>query len=148
MGELGFKPKFISDGNINGTPLPHLKHYIHLLTPANKSDIPLSDLIKNYIVETGNLPIQDDQSNEFEGFNILFQFNDFDERVTRFFDTASGIQDDSYLTISELNITPLPNGSRHYDVTFEFACNLYYYRGEKSFFDRIEDAVLKLQFDL
>ena len=132
-GELGFKPKTIRDGELFPQAYAHLQHYIHILTPANKSDLPLSDIIKNHIVETGSLPIQDDQFDEFEGFNILFQFNDLDEGVTVFLDSASGNQDDSYLQISALDITQLPDGKRHYDVTFEFACNLLLLQGGKKF---------------
>ncbi|MCF8245419.1 MAG: hypothetical protein K9J37_13355 [Saprospiraceae bacterium] len=145
-GNLGFMPKAIWNNQGVGT-IPHLKHYVLLETPANPESQPLSEMIFDNLMEVGDLPIQSNKVGSMEGFNIVFRFNDAESHVSQIFETTGGKQDDSYLKITELEKTEYPNGT-HYEVTFEFSCNLYYYGDPKKLYARLEDGKMKLQFEI
>lgn len=144
---LGFIPTAIWNLNSPIGIIPNLKHYILIETPADTENKPLSDMIKNSLLEVGNLPIQNDKVGSKEGFNIVFRFNDDNANISQIFEARGGKQDGSYLKITELEITDFPGGT-HYEVTFEFSCNLYYYGDPKKFYAKLENGKMKLSFDI
>jgi hypothetical protein len=145
---LGFRPE-VNFTNSPVAPLPHLKHYLFIETPTSTStEVTLNELLESHISKTDNLPLRSDRIDNIEGFNIAFRFNDLDAGVSRIFEASGGNQDDSYLVISELNVFVPSFGVKEYFVTFEFACNLYYNGNPDRFFDRIEQATMKLHFTI
>ena len=147
-GNLGFKPEAIGSGNLSGALYPHLQHYVQIETPVDSMNIPLAKLIQDNILAEGELPIRSDIIDNTEGFNIVFRFNDLDEGVSRVFETSGGNQDGSFLRISELEIVEQPFGVKVYDVIFEFTCKLYFDGKGNKFFRKIENARMKLQFEI
>jgi hypothetical protein len=105
-------------------------------------------MVRKHITEVGDLPLESDVVSGFDGFNIVFRYNNFDENRSDIFETKGGNQDGSFLRIEELEIVDLPSGNTQYEVTFEFECNLYYYGKPDQFYKRLENGIMKLRFEI
>ena len=145
----GFRPESIPDPEKPGIErFPHATPWLYIQSPASSLDTSNTKIIHKNVHSIGPLKLQSDQLLSDQGFNITFQFNDWDTRRLRTFEARGGDQTDSFLRITELDIRDLPDGIAQYTVTFEFACNLYY-RGEAHrFYNRIENGRMRVQFEI
>lgn len=116
-GNLGFRPEAIFNNSHIGK-IPHLKHYVLIETPASPETMTLlRELIVYNLLNKGQLPLNSDQVERTEGFNIVFRFNDSDANVSRIFETSGGNQNGSFLEVEDIEITELQDGLLHYDIT-------------------------------
>ena len=150
---LGFTPvpELIPNapGHQETIAYPHLKHYLLIETPSDTVQRSFTELIEKNITQIGDLVIQSDVVDFLDGFNISFNFNDYDNLASQKFETLGGNQDGSFLKITNLEIKNFPlAGIKQYNVTFEFECNLYYYNNPNKFYNKIENGVMKLKFEI
>lgn len=142
---LGFNPVTELNGNINGTLLPHLKHWVVIETPIFPLGLSDSEMAYQTIKNIGDLPLQSNIVPDSLGFNIVFRFNDLNDNASRVFEARGGDQEGSYLKITELDIKALTNNTFFYEVTFDFNCKLYYFGEPNKFFRKMEGE-LKIGF--
>lgn len=145
---FGFRSKATVETGYGGRAFPHLKHWLFIESPSNSSETQKADMVRKHITKMGDLPLESDIVSAFDGFNINFSFNNLDKGRTEIFVSSGGNQDDSFLRISELDIQEYPSGITQYNVTFEFECNLYYYGKPNQFYKRLNNGIMKIQFEI
>jgi len=146
-GNMGFRPESLPS-NTAVSHFPHLKHSVRIETPSSSAQVSMSQIIKDNIVEIGDLPLTSDAIDYFEGFNVVFTFSDLEAGRQRIFESSGGNQEGSYLRITQLEIDNSQFGVTMYTVTFEFTCSLYYNGNQERFYARIENAVMHLHFSV
>ena len=136
------------------TPIPesHLKHYIEINSPAFAVGTDLKTIIDSTIHE-GELLLASNNINRMEGFNVNLAIPHGDDNSSdistalSFFESLNGKQENSYLRITELEIAERL-GVLFYTVTFEFACDLYYFGNPDKHFGRLENGILRMAFEI
>lgn len=138
----------------NPFTIDELEHHVQIESPVFPVETDLKTIIE-LSLKNGELPLTSYALDPSMGFNIklIIPYDVKNEpplaasRISSFFETFGGKQDNSHLEITELRIDDRGN-SKAYIITFEFACDLYYLGNPEKHYGRLDNGIMRIGFTI